>query len=56
MNRTLVCVIAAMAVTISALVEGADGPNLDVAGLKIGVGVNAGAQKRSMKHRRITQQ
>ena len=40
MNRTLICILAALAVTIGARAEDASGPNLDVAGLKIGMGVH----------------
>jgi hypothetical protein len=40
MHRTLVCVIAAMAATISAHAEDTTAPNLDIAGIKVGMGVN----------------
>lgn len=40
MNRALVCVIAVIAATISARAEDPAGPNLDIAGLKIGMGVH----------------
>jgi hypothetical protein len=39
MHRTLVCVIAALAATISAHAQNTIGPNLDIAGIKIGMGM-----------------
>jgi hypothetical protein len=39
MHRTLVCVIVAMAATISAHAGDTAGPNLDIAGIKVGMGV-----------------
>ncbi len=55
MDRTLVCIIAALVATLSAHAEDTAGPNLDVAGIKIGMGVREAmaALKAENPHFRI---